>query len=384
MSKRILSPKMSNRFVRQKQTEARYVNARLTHTRDFVNLTGKDLQVSLRNGLVIKIPKIPTDIRGFMIIYDTYSIPQENVYAVGEQLGLLATENDTELKIMKSVFDTVYFSRSITGGMVFTLETLLYLKDIEDENGCIYLIDKDVVITIANHYDEAEKHPYAQFNIASEKFRKLNEETSGLNFHIELVDNDCVIGERFFCFNGKPMLIRPVKDENRVSGGYLFIQNTIPGLENAVSERVELDQLEEKLGLYKTEEDAITAGNSQILFTNKITELQRQISEDNLKITQTKNEYELELLNAKRKMTELEAELRDKKLEEEKLKLEFEKTRRTYDETIMKLKEEAERKKYEREDYYDEKSHRRKESTEYIKMLPALISLAAVLVAIFK
>ena len=180
------------------------------------------------------------------------------------------------------------------------------------------------------------------------------------------------------------MLIRPVKDENRVSGGYLFIQNTIPGLENAVSERVELDQLEEKLGLYKTEEDAITAGNSQILFTNKITELQRQISEDNLKITQTKNEYELELLNAKRKMTELEAELRDKKLEEEKLKLEFEKTRRTYDETIMKLKEEAERKKYEREDYYDEKSHRRKESTEYIKMLPALISLAAVLVAIFK
>lgn len=381
---KIIPKTVRGHFHQNTNNISNYQNCVFTTNRRYINLTGKDVQLALRNGMVVKLPNVPTDIRHCILIEDQYVLPTEAYMDHSSYFGIINPVEGTELKIITDSFSNAYITnRNRHNTLIIKTESKITTDELSEDHTS-YFVDKDISVSLTPHYSNVLPHPYSDTAIATEMFKAMNTGFKGLNFHIELIDNDSKLGSRFINFNGDAHEVIPVKDLTKLPGAYLVINNTVPGKESIISEKSDLEEMQVKLGLYKTIEEAISGGDAQSLLTSKIIQLQHdnamenaRVAKLNLENQQIKAEYEREAIINKQKLLEAESEVKRLSMLEKERSIETEKQ-------MLALKSQYESKKYERDDYYDSRSASRKESTEYIKMIPAVISLAALAFALFK
>jgi hypothetical protein len=308
----------------------------------------------------------------------------------------------TELNVLSEVFQNKYkLRRDANTGILLESETRVLLTDITKKRySSLYIIEADINITVTDDIKNAKPHPYNEKEILKRKVTENNDSFLGINFHVELVDNETLIGNRFLIFNRTPYTVSPIRDESRRSGAYLSVYDKIT--KEITTEFYRLAEIEEGLGLYKTIEEAATNGDVKSALAEKIADLNHQIALESTKVkslevesNSVKHRNAMELLEKQKALAEKELEnkllkqeleneraARESVIESEKAKLDAEKIR--MDKEALRMKEEYDSRKYQREDYYESRSHSRKDTSEVMKMVPTVLSLIAVGFALYK
>ena len=220
---------------------------------------------------------------------------------------------------------------------------------------------------------------------------------NGLLF--EIVDNNQVTNKRF-CFSGNQVITVPVITDIRRSSGLYVHKIKDFGFEKSETETefYSVEAVENgtsfvdgctKYGLWLTKEEALTAGKPELIAKFNIEKLQEEIREKEREHKETtlrmeaqnkedsyRHAKEMQDLERARKEDALEHEKKIQALETARREeaAAFERAAKFREEELARLKDEIERRKAVRNDHYDERSSSRKDTSEIIKFIPAVIA----------
>lgn len=201
---------------------------------------------------------------------------------------------------------------------------------------------------------------------------------------IEVVDNDNKVGNRYVYCAKQLIKLKPIVDKTRQSGVYYTqFQNSDHEADQVDPHFMDFDSAEEQLGMFKTEEEAITGGSPDLLAKKKAMEAQAELEKLRMEAA------EVQAINKKREAY-FESELQSLKNANMRLKEEAAQAQIEREERDRQRKEEyAERedkrkdRASQRSDYYEERSTFRKDSSDMFKWIPTLLVGAMGILAFF-
>jgi hypothetical protein len=232
----------------------------------------------------------------------------------------------------------------------------------------VYIPTLDVVIDfkVGKGLGDTE-HPLDPTVYTMEKLKEYFSNINGISINMELVVNDDLIGTRYVSILGSVEKLIPTKDTSRANGLYVTAVNHV----NSKSKMKHCTLAElEQMGLYKTAEEAEAHGDLKTKMELELVAMRQELATN-----------EIALKEAQSNMNATKIELETLKLEREKelslFKSDLERSNLTH-------KAEYERISRERDDYYESRSSSRKDTSEFVKMIPAVISVVALGFALFK
>lgn len=349
-------------------------------TTSYFNYTGNNITVVTRNDIRFTVkPILDMNMSGF-IIREHCTLDGNAALEMIAVFKRTPEENLTpDMKAIKPVF-LQHSALTYLNPVSFVIETVITDEAFKEAHGNVYAINKDIMVSKDN-IDVAPAHPYSVKELLSPAFKEKSKEINGINFSIEIVDNDNSIANRIYHLANKLFDIVPVKDSSRQTGVYLSFSNVgLDGKRTMFGSRYTLEEAEEVLGLYKTREEAVAHGDIEGKRKSELARLTHEIA-----VIQDKNKKELIELETRNKEAEYlykNNELANKQslLELEgvlaKVKLEAEQNKIIAEQHKNKLAElNAERSAY-RQDYYESRSYERKDSSEFFKFIPTAIAAA--------
>lgn len=221
---------------------------------------------------------------------------------------------------------------------------------------------------------------------------QIDTEANHTLIQLELIQEEKALSARYISVSNKVFTIFPKTDLKKKEGVYITYSEVDPLDESkmrAVQEFYTLEEAEKKLGVHKTPEEALSAGDINAARKQELAKLEHdnhvmkrefetfKLSEAEKTSAREREIQELEHKN-KLRIHELtvakdEAEFNRKIAEENFARLRME-TKFISDKQMLELKDYAEQKSLGRRDYYEERSSARKDSTDMIKAIPALIA----------
>jgi hypothetical protein len=269
------------------------------------------------------------EIRTSVTFYNAMYEPSRQIKVFGQMVAnLKSLSNSSELlEEMKASFNRAVDQRlkflSFTVVQFIPEERFLLSEAVFDV--------KSGVLAVINDCHSNYVHPDSEVARRQQSFMPVTQK-SPRGYLIEIVDNNSEKNTRFMYTGNGVMAIPSCRDLDRPDGVYYYEYIGDDLVENSQHAQVcSIEEAETKFGLYKTREEAMTAGNPKIM-AEKALAVQMQ-------------------------------ELADKKASLEEMMLQ-------HKEHEAKLKA----RELERKDYYDERSSSRKDSSEWLKMGAALLT----------
>lgn len=229
------------------------------------------------------------------------------------------------------------------------------------------VIIHDTAMVTSMYKDQIKKpHPYSPQGLQEVDMQQQKSRIGMTGVFLKVVDNEMIASTRYF-YAGKQLISVPsIVDKNRESGVYATIASGCH--DNTVDHKTEyysFAEAEEILGLFKSQEQAITHGNPELIKETEIAQYKLKESE-----------LRREALDLKRKLNDQEAELaeikRQNTLMEETLK------------TTGKIRDhQHETKSMKKKDKYEKRSTKRKDKSEIIKFIPTMITGAIAIGMLF-
>lgn len=256
--------------------------------------------------------------------------------------------------------------------------TQLLLSDLKDNDGIVYLEDHDLLVMYGLTKEEMDRihHPYSLSGYVTRSFENIRQTNPYISkgdftFNIRIVDNADVFGSRWILIDDKPFIIVASKDNEVTDGIYVtYSDNTLNGKgpQILLADRIEFGE-SGKLPyykLYESRQEAMAARRS-----TQVDEAAARLNELESKVTASQNA--LRKAQQDSENLEREAQLRKEKFEQEmeKLQRDQEKLKREHNIFIQRQVSE-------------EIAMRRKNTTELIKCVPAILSTVAVAMTLFK
>ena len=340
------------------------LNAPYEHETSYINGFNDSVVVIERDGIVrISPPQRDRNNINF-IVRHTYKVPKSIGFDVDKTLltdSNLSLEYKAIIKAGEKVLNKDdYFSDTHS----FSIDYIIPREVIERRGGSIYLIERDVVISLRLGNNKPN-HP---FSIGYQKERLLKESKDIVNedvfgFSIKIVDNNGTYGNRYVNLNGKAYLIPARRDNILNDGVYYTCTGQAYGnydLCPPETHKYAFSEADKALNLYRSVEDALTYGDP---IKAKEKELER------LKMEHKEKEmiFDNEKLELKRVINDQETDIKKKTNDYADLAVRLDFMRKEVDHfrALDKLQ---------RTDHYDERSHRRKDWSETLKYIPAVIT----------
>lgn len=350
---------------------------------DVVNHTGQPITIARRDGLKYTVPTTFDHLHqsNKLKVRSTYSIPSHLDREISEQLSRDATVCDDVKRLWEARQQTCL--TNAVGITQFYLEYLIDLKTLKTREGAIYFTNLDLMIS-THGIERAPAHPYTNSAVVE---RLVNRDligqtvTDGFNLQIVIIDNEGKYDDKFININGSVYRIPVRRDATMLSGVWVSGSNCVDtgdGHRDAVR--------------YDTSA-CINPGDGNpgfLLFdsSEKAKALGDVFAAQERAIQKSKAEMAEREQRLKDERSRQEHELKKQKLEDEE---EARKKRMKFDEYVAEL--EFERKEFEhqramasldRKDYHEDRSYRRKDTSETIKMAPTLITGAMALFALIR
>jgi hypothetical protein len=363
-----------------------------------VNRCNTPITVVSRNGLKWVVPNIPNGYTKEFILRTEYTIPYQSFDCMLRLFSSIDPEKNCddyeELLTLKEIFFRLYESHKFKS-MRLVVDTIVHQEAIKRHQS-VYVSSKDLMLTMVDP-SAALDHPFSQGSLLVEKYEKLIQNNSGINFFIEIIDNDDELADRYLYLAKQVFKIIPHRDQTRQSGVYFGI-GEVDGTGKTLKDikRFDLDKASGELGLYKTREEAISAGDvkslrqeeiAKLTHTNNLLSMELQQTQQLLKseTEQMKAEYAKQENTDKRTLLELQTRLAEVEKQNKIHQLDSERQRIDADLRIQELKAEYDAKKMRLEDLYNARNYERKDSSEIIKFIPAAIAVGlGIWVAILK
>lgn len=325
----------------------------------YFNHTERDLTVVPRNGLKIPLDSTPEYGKHDFIIRVDISLSGNTRVRVLNQIDRADESSENEIVVLKEYLKN---QRTDFNGMVseLTLEYPIPIETILTNGGRIYLEDIDIVLGLSE-FGKSLVHPFGQKGRILRTFvPKENGSQTGLSIEYEFVENSGKIDRLFVRSGTRVHQLIAVKDPTREEGVYIRNSETY----NDVTFVTISDDLME-FGIYKTFADASELGDQLIERKHKseLLRLENSLKEKNIEITAMKAQFDREKFDIERRHQE---QLRDIEIQQKKREL-----------------EDLERKNRVK-DYYEERSYERKDSSEWLKAIPTIITGIAGVFLAFK
>lgn len=241
----------------------------------------------------------------------------------------------------------------------FTLEGIINRSEMQNNN-IVHHQETNIIVGLRKE-DLLRPHPSSPAGLQLTDLYSNPETTDHAGLFIKIIDNHQTYPSRFF-YSGKQLIEVPCHiDQTKANGVYaVVLSKEGPGLRTR-SEFLTYEQAEVEFGLFKTREEAMTAGNPERFFEleeskskEREKELSRELAELRHRTELERQKAEAEKHAADLKKIQDEQELQTLKARNAWLQQQSEQTNRLRDDLY------ADR-KYRREDHYDERSSSRKE-----------------------
>lgn len=265
-----------------------------------------------------------------------------------------------EAAIVRSQIHENYFNRSryetASMKMTIVLSRTISLASITDAK--LGFIPEISAIVTVNQAMIAIPHPYSPEGIENIHFSKVLENHGQTGVMVKVIDNDQLAKYRYYYSAKRLVRVESIQDHRRESGVYV----TTTGVnETRRVQFMSFLEAEDNVGLYKSQEEAITHGDPSRI---------AEIEESKLKI----------------KEKELNRQLLAEKANTAKIKEDYERVSAALSNATLvnkanlealaaERKERNEQNSEARKDYYEERSYERKDSSEAFKLIPVAIGV---------
>lgn len=377
------------------------LNKRIT----FVNYTGQEVTIVERTGLTHKVPPVPNRFTSQFIIRTEYTIHK---YMFNDFVYQLASDINAEtwpdLFAIKEAFFIQYDENKFNYNSIrIVIDTIVEKHHLNAYKG-VYVTNVDLVLSV-DKLAHLIRHPLSEFGLLEERFKEMTSR-AGSSFTIEVVDNDHELLPRFCYLANRLFKMTPVVDNTRESGIYFTIDQKTDGVHDLETFKYSLADAE-SVGLFKTKEEAISAGDLKALRQEEIAKLnhentKQKIELENLKLENTRIENELNKaiqdMDLKIKQLEKDNKLLDQQYQQEKIKADQEKTKaeQEYQREKIKYEQEAQKakadyearkaeyeaRKMKLEEEYSQRSYERKDNSEALKTLGIVVATGLSIIAL--
>lgn len=398
----------------------------ISYRKSYINYLPFDVTVAERNGMRQVAKRHFDNYKKCFIIRTQLHIRQDGYDDAEKMFSTIDNDSSQDLMQIKEVYYMNCATRSVgtgvnkrpLGGMTIILDNVITLDSFKENNATVYYSNSDVLVSALSLLD-SPAHPYSPKAIQTKEFKNIIDDGGSIGFNLELIDNNGKYGIRYVSFAKQIYTITPKRDLVRGDGIYVTTLEknlTTKAIRVPVQKRYEVDGAEETLGIYKTREECIAGGDIKTLRKEELTRLEHDFSIE--KINLERENQELKTKNNKldqdhkRELLQLEQESKERFAElnktEQERKEDFAKLKHEIDLKEIKEKQEAaeierkykietdllnyknklleadlERHRANMKDYYESRSHTRKDTSEWIKFIPAIISGCLAIFAIF-
>ena len=361
--------------------------SQLSIEKEFFNGFRKAVTMVDRSGMPLVIQ--PMNVRGLSKFIVRYTIK----YRSGVNIDVERLSNATS-EGMRALRDAVLSGsvRQRMGQCFAQVDYGVDEDDVQRNGGSLYLVNLDVVVsTMVGGY--VPHHPFSQDGVRN-RLVADNEtiNTAGVvGYSLQIVDNEDIFGPRYININKEIYLVQPIKDPGRLSGVYRA--STAPvsesgGVGKPRAEYFAFPEAEACLGMFKSHEEALVMGDIAAEKKRELETLAHDLKAQEIRMKSERLDREEEFETWRRDLEQRRlAEESDRKAQEHRWKLE----EARINEAGARLKEEQTRVEHlrsiaalERKDHYEERSHVRKDASEFLKWVPAIATGIAALFLAFK
>lgn len=320
------------------------------HMTDAISVAGRD-------GIPIRIRRSGSrantvEIVKTIIVSNDCSIDPENIYITQ---GLNVKEREAYTKAIEFAETSgTYRGRKIQVTYTLKREELVRVE------GGFYLAELDLTLSVQPEdvVNPGAIHPASCVATRYKLFDSMIcvNHPNQFGFGMYIISNDQRYGDRYINVQGDVYRIPSIINNSLRNGVYVCRSSPIYGNEKAGIPKetyYEYSEADDQLDIYLSPEDARLHGNSKEQFQR---DMKRQ-----------EEELKLELFNAKKELQKTEHE-------HAKYLAEIETAKARRDQINKELDEMREREKQERKDYYDERNQHRKDQSDLVKYIPAMIT----------
>lgn len=363
-------------------------------TYSYHNESNRDITIVTRDSLRIVLPALSENkivtmynsgmVTDKLIIQKKITIHNSKVQQVRDYLNLAEHSDPNLLVIMNAVNQAYnaftsnqnkasYFNKRNEFDFVIYVQHEVTLAQLQGMEDCFYHIPSDLLISL-KPLKQASAHPFSRSAVSS---IKPPESLSGVGIDYVIIDNDSLISNRFVLLSGEVYKISPKVDKTRDNGVYVsrykYDARTSTKVSHSI-EHFELNEFDEKLGLFKTYEEALTCGNVAKSLEKDLLDAKINLKNKDLELERLRQEIEQKNLFNKDILNDKEHERKDKSL--------------SRDEFIESLRAHHEREKFDlnaRLDRQRAENESKKAAADNIKTaLTAVVVIAGGLLAIAK
>lgn len=371
----------------------------------YINNLPNEVIVIERSGLRHRIPNIPAIYNKSFIIRTEIYIRYEAYKDMEKLFACIDEDQDQDLKTIRDAY-YIHVQNKMFKGMTIVIDNIVSYENIKASNGHLYYSNKDIVISTLSLLD-APGHPYNSKSVSTKNFEGLDEE-SNVSMNIEIIDNSGTLGVRYVMLVKELHTLIPRKDHVKTNGIYVTTLEkdlSTKTKKKLLQTRYNFENCEETLGIYKTKEECLSAGDVKTARKEELTKLEHEYSL--IKINLDKEIQELKNSNLSLEKEKAKSDYESKIYEQER-KDEFLKIKHEYELKELLAKQEAseydkkqqleitelniktkyleaemERKRADMKDYYESRSYVRKDSSELLKYLPTIITGCLAVATIF-
>lgn len=284
-------------------THGRGSGCAITYT--YTNTSDRELYITDRSNLPILAPVVNSSTArpGLLTIYK--AIVLDNRMMIGRTTGTIAASMAAFVNTaddLMPIFRQLERANVVNDMWTHVRIVLSYDVNVKTQlaGGEVYLNDLDLMVTDAEHLNK-RPHPYSHGAQLNREAMTLSEGRKVSGVFVELIDNNSDVTKRYMVMAKQLMEIPVQKNPARNSGVYITHVN-YAGLDTAHVKPgfSTFEEAEEKFGLYRTKEEAISGG---------IPELLMKVEEGSMKkdLLEQTHASQVELITLKREFAEMQA-----------------------------------------------------------------------------
>ena len=337
----------------------------------FVNYTSVPIIVATRDGISFTAQEEAVMGKNYFAIIAEFEFGKSARDQILKSLSRVSDDGLASMIRLRDEFNK-QCNEPVAGRYLLTIEYQITLATLKKYNGEIYVQDADVVVSMKSKVADYLVHPSCPEYRTSEALNDISDtiakEPDIHRVSFKFVDNANEYGRMYVRFGEQIVPIDCVQDKNLEDGVYIsYSRDEVLFLsyhDNLV-----------KYGIYFTKAEATLFGDDVIKDQHK-----EKLAKTEMELKELAHRIKLEQTNAEAELLSVKA-----KYEEEMLAID-----RKHQEELRKLKIEEEHRKlndYSRKqavsDYYESRSHVRKDSTEWLKAIPTiLVGIGSIFLAI--
>ena len=255
-------------------------------------------------------------------------------------------------------------------------------EDFDSNNGVLFLQNIDLQVSILDH-SLTPPHPHSMLGVRNRDAHEFKTEhvPDGVFYGIYIRDQCREFGERFVNVNGSVQHV-PVRDEesDERDGVYVVTSGKLKSQvahQRVLVEYYPFEEADEKLGLYKTYNEALTLGKPEEKMRRDLEERKQQLAMEELewKRERARQERQVELERDQMRAAMLQYEFQVNRLNQlnKLFAAEMERRDQNHRREMAILK-----------DVLGARDHERRESMEILKLIPTIITTVATYAVAYK